>query len=168
MQLGVHGIDLLRQLFGEIVAVSATTSLKKPVRCLVDGTPVCPDNEDLALITYRFASGLLAVHEVSYTELAGTDRFRMEIYGDQGTAWLRTERGRLAVYAPAYFGHKGWLTPDLPPPRFGWCLHRHFVDMVQGKAPPDDSARDGLATILVAEAIYRSNESGKWEEVLWP
>lgn len=165
LQLGVHGIDLLRQLFGEIVQVKATTALLRQTRTLADGTLVQPDNEDTALAIYRFASGVQATHEMSYNEVAGTDRFRMEIYGERGTAWLRTERGRLALYAPDQTSQPGWFEPALPPPNFAYRQHRHFLEMLTGAAPPDSSARDGLATLLVSEAIYRSAATDTWQEV---
>ena len=72
LQLGVHGIDLLRHLFGEIVRVRATTALMIKERMLADGTVVRPNAEDLVIATYEFASGLIAAHEsasVSYTHL---------------------------------------------------------------------------------------------------
>jgi predicted dehydrogenase len=168
MQLGVHGIDLLRQLFGEIEAVQGTLATTVPARLLADGTRVIPDNEDLVTATYRFASGLVATHEVSYAEVAGTDRFRLEIYGEAGTAWLRSERGRLAVCAPGHLGQDGWVAPPLGPEDTGLPQHRHFLDMVRGEAPPDGSDRDGLASVLVAEAVYRSAAAARWEALRWP
>jgi myo-inositol 2-dehydrogenase/D-chiro-inositol 1-dehydrogenase len=168
LQLGVHGIDLLRYLFGEIQAVSASIATVRATRTLADGTAVTPDNEDLALATYRFASGAVATHEMSYTEVAGTDRFRLEIYGERGTAWLRTERGRLAVHVAGDAGEGEWITPPLPPPSFQERQHRHWLAMVRGDAPPESSARDGLAAALVAEAVYRSAAAGCWETVPRP
>lgn len=168
LQLGVHGIDLLRYLFGEIEAVRAVMALMKNERVLADGSVIKPDNEDFIIAIYRFASGMLAVHETVYNEVAGTDRFRMEVYGDKGTAWLRTDKGRLAVYAPDHLNIEGWFVPDLPLEQFGYRQHRHFLSMLRGEEPPDNSAHDGLATILVAEAAYRSAESGTWEEVARP
>jgi predicted dehydrogenase len=165
LQLGVHGIDLLRVLFGEIEAVKATISLMKQERILADGTQVVPDNEDTALALYRFASGAIATHEMAYNEVAGTDRFRLEIYGEQGTAWLRTERGAVSVYAPAYVGRSEWFEPLIPATPFGWRQHRHFLAMLCGEEAPDSSAHDGLSAIQVAEAIYRSAASGDWEPV---
>ncbi|MCL6552316.1 MAG: Gfo/Idh/MocA family oxidoreductase [Firmicutes bacterium] len=164
LQLGVHGIDLLRYLFGEIQAVWATTATLRAERVLADGTVVRPDNEDTAVALYRFASGLLAVHEMSYTELAGTDRFRLEIYGEHGVAWLRTERGRLAV-ATRGDGGVVWSVPTLPPEQVGYRQHVHLLAMLRGEAQPDDSARAGLASVLVAEAIYRAAARGGWEAV---
>lgn len=166
LQLGVHGIDLLRHIFGEIESVRATTALMQPERTLADGTVVHPDAEDLVIATYRFASGMLAVHDCSYGEVAGTDRFRMEIYGDSGTAELRTARGRLALFAPDYVGHQGWFMPEIRTERIGYRQHRHWLDMLLGVAEPDDSAEDGLASIRVAEAVYRAAQSGTWEEVV--
>ena len=168
LQLGTHGIDLLRQLFGEIEAVKAATAIVGKARTLADGAIVTPDNDDLAVAIYRLASGAMVVHEMSCIEVAGTDRFRMEIYGGEGTAWLRTERGRLAVYAPAYFGREVWVAPELPEPNFRRRQHHHFLAMLRGEEPPDSSAHDGLVSLLVAEAIYRSSASGDWEKVHWP
>lgn len=168
MQLGVHGIDLIRYLFGEIEAVLATTALVLPRRTLRDGTIVHPDSEDLVLATYRLASGALVSHECGYNEVAGTDRFRMEIYGTAGTAWLRTQRGELALNAPDYLNRKGWFVPALPATPLGFRHHRHFLTMLAGEEPHDSSALDGLVTLLVCEAIYRSAETGTWEEVEKP
>ena len=165
LQLGVHGIDLLRHLFGDIVSVRATTARMVSARTLADGTVVHPDAEDLVLATYRFASGMIATHECSYSEVAGTDRFRMEVYGTAGTAWLRTERGRLALYAPDYIGQAGWLVPDLRTDQVGYRQHQHFLAMVRGDVSPDHSARAGLASIRVVEAVYRAANTTTWEEV---
>ncbi len=84
LQLGVHGIDLIRHLFGAIETVSATTATVQPRRSLPGGT-VTSKVEDEALATYRFQSGVLGSHEMSFCEAADTDRFRLEIYGDAGT-----------------------------------------------------------------------------------
>ncbi|MDR7542721.1 MAG: Gfo/Idh/MocA family oxidoreductase [Armatimonadota bacterium] len=168
LQLGTHGIDLLRHLFGDIVQVWATTATLRRERVLDDGTVVHPDNEDHAVAIYRFASGLQAVHEMDYAEVTGTDRFRMEIYGERGVAWLRTERGRLAVALPDASGRPAWSAVDLPPECPGPGQHAHLIAMLRGEVPPDDSARAGLHAALVAEAIYRSAASGHWVDVERP
>lgn len=161
MQLGIHGIDLIRHLFGEIQSVKATIATTAKERKLTDGRTVTPDNEDLALGLYRLQSGLLAIHEVSYTEVAGTDRFRMEIYGDTGTAWLRTERGALAVND----GRGAWSMPELAPGDVRLRQHSHWLAMLRGEQPPDSSAQDGFVAVRVAEAIYRSAAKEGWEPV---
>lgn len=160
-QLGVHGIDLLRQLCGEIVAVRASTALFKTRRMLRNGMVVEPDNEDTALATNRFASGALATHEMSYNEATGTARFRTEIYGEAGTIWLRSERGPLAwCIAPGQ-----WHTAALPDESVGERQHRHFLAMVRGEAPVDDSAAAGVASLRIVEAPYRAAVSDTWEDL---
>ena len=90
--------------------------------------------------------------------LAGCDRFTLEIYGEAGTIWLRSGRGPLALHAPGHTGTREWVVPALPARAFGARQHQAFLDIVRGIAPPDTTAADGLASVLVAEAIYQSAE----------
>lgn len=166
MQLGVHGIDLLRHLFGDIDALSAQTALLRTERILADGTVVHPDTEDHAFALYRFASGALASHEMSMSEVAGCDRFTLEIYGEQGTIWLRSARGPLALHAPRHTGTREWVVPSLPVAAAGARQHRTFLDIVRGDVAADQSAAAGLSSVLVAEAIYRASATGREQTVL--
>lgn len=168
MQLGVHGIDLLRHIVGEIESLVATTALRKTERRLADGRVIRPDNEDHAFATYTFTGGAIASHEMCFSELFGTDRFALEITCEDATLHLRGPRGPLALYAPGITGVKDWVAPDLPTPTIGERHHASFLDMVRGRAARDTTAEDGLATLLVAEAIYRSAERGQRERVPSP
>ena len=165
LQLGTHGIDLIRHMFGEIERVSATTATQQPERRLADGRTIRVEFEDHAFSTYQFADGAIGTHEMNFVELQGCDRFRLEIYCNNGTLWLRTERGLLSVYAPDFTGRKGWFVPDLPARPMGARHHAYWLDGVRGKLPPDKTAEDGLATLLVAEATYRSAAEAKTVEV---
>lgn len=165
LQLGVHGIDLCRHVIGEIEAVTATLALKRQERVLADGRTVRPDNEDHAFALYRFRGGPLGSHEMSLSEVQGCDRFRLEVYCADATVWLRTERGPLAVYAPGLMGSRGWFVPELPSRPTGQRQHGHWLDILRGIVPPDHTAEDGLASLLVAEAIYRSAASRQEEQV---
>lgn len=152
-QLGVHGIDLLRVFCGPIDSVAATTAILRPARVLADGRRVRVENPDSAWATYGFSSGAIASHEMSMIEAAGCDRFRLEIYGSTGTIWLRSERGPLAWTRS---GGAGWQSPPLPAPPFGQRHHQRWIDGILGVEPPENTAEDALAGILVAEAIARS------------
>lgn len=167
-QLGVHGIDLLRYLFGEIEAVKATVGQVCSERRLDDGSVVTQENDDIAVAVYRFRNGLIATQHMDFNEVAGTERFRTEVRGLKGVAHIRSARGDLAIYAPEYTGQSGWVTPDFEKTPFGVRQHSRFMAMVRGEEPPDGSARDGLASLIVAEAVYRSSESGAWEETCLP
>jgi predicted dehydrogenase len=156
LQLGAHGIDLVEHLFAPIAAVSARTATLLPRRLLATGEAVDVENADSAWATYRLGSGAIVSHEMSMIEVAGCDRFRMEIYGTEGTIWLRTERGRFAAFAPRKLGARGWFTPALPEAPLGERHHRRWVEGLAGAAPREDTARAGLRGLLVAEAIARS------------
>lgn len=168
LQLGVHGIDLLRHLFGPITAVSGDTAIRCTSRTLADGTVVHPDNEDHACALYRFGEHLTATHEMSFAELAGCDRFTLELYAERGSVWLRSVRGAFAAWAPEVTGRREWVVPELPATAYGERHHRHFLDMVRGRLPADGSDRDGLATLAVAETLYRSARSRQEEAVAVP
>lgn len=157
LQLGVHGIDLVGQMFGAIASVSAQVATLAPRRKLRDGRVVAVENPDTALAVYRLADGPMAHHEMSMIEAAGTDRFRMEIYGEDGAMWLRTERGALASIRR---GEPEWTRHALAEASPGRRHHQDWVDGLLGRAPRRNTAREALAGLLVAEAIARSAARG--------
>jgi len=159
LQLGTHGIDLVEHLFGAIDAVSARTATLRATRLLADGRRVPVENPDSAWATYTLASDVVASHEISMLEQKGTDRFRLEIYGSEGTIWLRSELGALSL-ASSQRGGDGWVTPLLPQPPFGQRQHRRWLQGLLGVEPREETARAGLRTLLVAEAIERSSAAG--------
>ncbi|MGQ3213161.1 MAG: Gfo/Idh/MocA family protein [Shinella sp.] len=160
MQLGVHGIDLVQHLLGPIRTVAADMTTARPERQLADGRTVRTELEDNVFAAYRLEGDVRVSHEMSYTELAGCDRFRLELYAERGTVWLRTERGRAAIHAPASVGKTGWVNPELPEEALGEAHHRHWLSIIRGETPPDDTAGAGLSSVRVAEAIYAAALSG--------
>jgi predicted dehydrogenase len=156
MQLGVHGIDLCQHLFGSIVGVQAMLFTAKPERLLIDGRRIETSLEDTVFAAYQFESGLRATHEISDTEVAGCDRFRLEIYAELGTVWLRTERGSAALCAPTLTGTNDWIAPDLRGETFGAAHHRHWLAIVRGDDVRDDTPEAGFSSIDVAEHIYKA------------
>jgi predicted dehydrogenase len=164
MQLGVHGIDLCHHLFGPITGLFALASTRKPNRLLQDGREVASRLEDTVSATYRFGGGFLGSHEMSYTELAGCDRFRLEVYAEHGTVWLRTERGPAAIFAPAVTGRREWVAPLLPEASVGAAHHGHWLSVVRGDEPPDDTPESGLLTVALAEEIYHSARELRFRE----
>ncbi len=166
LQLGIHGIDLIEHMIGPIAALGARTATLQPERPLADGRIARVENADSAWATYELAAGSFASHEMSMVEVAGCDRFRMEIYGTKGTMWLRTERGALALYAPEFVGHADWFVPELPAATPGVRQHQAWIDGLTGSAPRQETAAAGLRSLLVAEAIARSAEQGGRREAV--
>jgi predicted dehydrogenase len=153
MQLGIHGIDLLRHMVGEIESLTATTAIARRIRTLRDGTVVEPDNEDLAVALYRFSNDALASHEMSFNDLGGTDRFELRIECEQATLHLRGARGKLAIHQGSGGSWRQIEVEERPP---GARHHAEFLDVVRGKRPSAGTALDGLEAVNVAEAIYLS------------
>jgi predicted dehydrogenase len=156
-QLGVHGMDLVDHLFGPVARVSARTKILRPERRLRDGRIVAVQTPDTALAVYEVPGGPVVHHEMSMIEAAGTDRFRMEVYGSAGTLWLRTERGPLASIRA---GEKDWAVHDVGVEQPGRYLHEAWIDGMAGRAPPATTALAGLRSLLVAEAVLRSAAQG--------
>lgn len=156
-QLGVHGIDLVVHLLGPVKHVAARGRTALPSRMLNDGRRVDVETIDNAVAAYELADRTLVTHEMSQTEVAGCDRFRMEIYGERGTLWLRTERGRLAAFVPDRFGRE-WHVPSLAESPPGKNLHDAWIDGITGSAPPLETATDALFGMQVVESIARSLE----------
>lgn len=161
MQLGVHGIDLIQHIAGPIATVNAAIATQKPERILEDGRRIHTALEDNAIARYALQSGTMVSHEMSYTEIAGCDRFRLELYAEKGTVWLRTERGQAAIFAPDVTGTDGWIIPsEVVEEPLGQAHHIHWVDIAAGQVPGDDTPEAGLSSIQVGEAIYKAAKSG--------
>jgi predicted dehydrogenase len=158
-QLGVHGIDLVEQLLGRVRSVCARARIANPQRRLRDGTLVQVETIDNASAIYELDEGVLVSHEMSMTEVAGCDRFRMEIYGDKGTLWLRTERGRLAAVVPDRFGSE-WHVPELPHAPPGQRQHAVWIAGIAGNAPRLATASEAVRGMRIVEALMRSNQRG--------
>ena len=165
MQLGVHGIDLCQYLFGAIETVSAQITTARPSKLLADGRIIRTHFEDNSLARYCLSNGTMVSHEMSYTETAGSDRFRLELYAQNGTVLLRSARGQAAIYAPEITGVEHWSLPEFSAEPMGRAHHEHWLLTLNGKQPPDDTAKAGASTLCVAEALYRAAESGCTERV---
>lgn len=162
----IHDIDLLRHLCGEIARVEARHS--NAARGL--------EVEDTAAILLEFESGALGTVSVTDSVVAP---WSWEFASAENPAYPRTN-----VHCYMIGGSHGSLSvPDLQlwtqaEPRSWWNpilsehLHyergdplvrqlKHFAEVVEGKAEPLVSARDGMRTLAVVEAISISAETGE-------
>jgi predicted dehydrogenase len=155
---GIHHVDLLRYLGGEIERVNAT------MRTLGADIEV----EDTVVATFAYAGG--AVGNLEVTTAARPDDFEasLSIVGSRGLAQI----GGIAVNELQVF------TPDpascaAHSEDFSRCVYgfgheamygdiaAHFY----GRAPYPVRREDALATLKLLHAFYRSDEAGDWVEV---
>lgn len=165
----IHEIHNLRMLCGDIVSVQAMSSNA------VRGFPV----EDTCSINFRFANGSLGAFMLSDTaacarswEQTTQENKSYSSYDDEDCYVIAGTLGSLAVPTMRL---KTYAKPE---DRSWWKpfelsrleLHRsdplvvqmaHFVEVIQGKAAPLVSARDGLQNLLVVEAITQAAQTGR-------
>jgi myo-inositol 2-dehydrogenase / D-chiro-inositol 1-dehydrogenase len=153
----IHDFDMARFILGEEpVTVSAAAAT------LTDPAIAAERDIDTASVTLQCASGRIAVITNSRRASFGYDQ-RVEAHGSRGT--LRTENVPISAlvqeredgvrrekpqfffierYAQSYLGEWG-----------------HFVRVLKGEEAPSPSGEDGRRALLLAEAAYRSLESGR-------
>ena len=160
----IHDVDLLRHLVGEVVAVQARVASHR-------GHVV----EDTCVATLEFANGALGTVNVSDTipapwswELTSgenpayppTDQACYLIGGTKGA--LELPRLRLWQHE----GHRSWwepITATTYPRGQGDPLilqMEHFAQVIAGAEAPVVSAREGMLTLAVIEAILASASQG--------
>ena len=175
MNQGIHTVDLLLWLLGDVARVHARTAT------LLHGIEV----EDSGAAILEFASGALGVlgfttaaypgyaRRVSVTGTLGT----IAIEGDQVAAW-DLQPGRELAAPGADVVDAGGAAPaadSSAPPAASSPLvsdvvpHRavieDFVQAIRDGRQPRCDGRDGRRSVAVVEAIYRSSKSGRGEEV---
>lgn len=156
MNQGIHGIDLLMQIAGDIESVNA--------KCITRGRDI--EVEDIACAVVRFKNGAIGVIEGSTCVDPGQDTV-LCIQGDKGSIvfgdkgfyiWKLTDESPMPDIAPGELGgiNCGWA---------GHELHAVSVeDMAQAvinKGTPMITGEDARRAVDVILAIYESSRTGK-------
>ncbi len=170
--LGTHIIDLARYLVGEVASVSAV------VRTVVPGRQV----DDHFVATVEFENGVTGTLEASRLARGRINSNAFELNGTKGSAVFDVERLNELEVADAKGFRRILVTePEHPFMRFWWppghivgwgdtFVHElaHMLEAIAGEhgvAPHGATFEDGYRCDEVVEAILRSSESGKAEEV---
>jgi predicted dehydrogenase len=147
---GIHYIDLLQYLMGDIEAVTARTATR-----LVD-----VEVEDTAVATARFGSGALAVIEVTTAARPRDFEASISVLAEKGTAVLTgIAANQLETYTidPQASAASSEEFPDA----YGYGHWPFFQDVVadlRGGQPHPISIDEGTRAIRLLNAIYRSAE----------
>ena len=161
MNQGVHTVDLLLWLLGDVSRVSARSA------ALVHDIEV----EDSVVATLEFASGALGTLLATTAAYPGYPRV-VEITGTEGT--VRVEQDRVArwdlrsgVDEPAVEGASNAsgttaVVADASPHR---RVVEDFVEALRLGRPPACSGREGRRSVGVVTAIYESARTGAPVEV---
>lgn len=151
---GVHTIDLLLWLLGDVARVQARTARQlHPIEA-----------EDTAAAILEFANGALGVFHATTAAYPGYPR-RLEISGSEGTvilehdrivaADLRNSGGNLVEAAPVD-DNKSATSATVSDFRGHQALLEDFLGAIRENRAPLCDGREGRRSIALAEAIYRA------------
>src|SRR5215210_7637488 len=177
--LATHVVDLARYLVGEIEAVGGF------VRTFVPGREV----DDAVEATVEFESGAVGTIEATRLALGRRNAFQWEINGTKGSLYFDMERlNELQVFRSDRDRARGFKTvlvseADHPfwehwwPPGHivGWGetfvheLHHFLAAIADGTdvAPHGETFEDGYRAAEVSDAIVRSSESGRRQQLAY-
>lgn len=146
MDNGPHAIDLIRYLFGEVAAVSASVSNLQNI-------PV----EDTGRVNFSLAGGVTGTAEMSWS-LPIPSKTYLEIYGENGAALLDFEG--------ISYRYKAWnewkRVPNSVNMKSAFARQMdHFVDAIHTKSPVIVSNADGEKSQMVIEAAYAAVKQNK-------
>ena len=145
MDLGSHGVDLLRYILGEVREVSAFCN------SVVHGYDV----EETGMIMMRFENGAQGFVDTSFAA-AGCDLV-IEIYGTDGGVWVYNDDGwkiKLSSNGESQIIESQF--EDLYQLQF-----EHFARCVTREEQPIVTGIDGLRTNAILAAAYESDRTGK-------
>jgi predicted dehydrogenase len=181
-----HNIDMAQWLNGPIREVSAMTeTFIKERKHNLTGKVEPVGIDDASLFLCRFENGSLACFEATRYARGHKALFTLEVNGEHASAaWDLHDLHRLS-----YFDHRdegrlrGWRSihitdSDHPYMKNWWVpglqigyehtfIHQFadFVVALEDRKPFAPTFRDGLTTDFVTDAVLRSAESRKWEQV---
>jgi UDP-N-acetyl-2-amino-2-deoxyglucuronate dehydrogenase len=162
MNQGIHTVDLLLYLLGDVTAVQA-----RAATTLHDIAV-----EDTLVATMEFASGAVGTLQATTAAYPGYPR-RVEITGTEGTVILEHDRivgwdlrsGQVegTTLTSATRSASTAVVADASPHR---RVVEDFVAALQARRRPACDAREGRRSLALAEALYASARTGQRTEVM--
>jgi predicted dehydrogenase len=173
--LGAHLIDLARYLAGEVLSVTAMTRTFRPGRAVDDAFAAVAELE----------GGTLATFEATRVASSNKNALRWELNGSDGSLAFDLERPNELLTAQGGGGFKRRLVTEPSDPFAEWWwppghvigwehsfVHEieHLLGAIAGRnavAPHGATFQDGYRAAEVCDAIQRSADSGRHEEVVY-
>jgi predicted dehydrogenase len=151
----IHELDYLGWLFGEAAEVFATAE---------HVSDLAGDTEDLAEVTVRFASGVLAQVHLDYLQRAY--RRNLQIIGDAGgLVWDYPTHAVTVHDADGGADAEDFATADGEPNDMYVEEMRRFIRCVEGMAPPMVDGHAALRSLRLAEAAKLSARERRWVKI---
>jgi predicted dehydrogenase len=155
LDMGIHDFDLARFFMGEVERVQTLAGTLAYPELLTVG------DIDNAVVSLRFASGMLGAVDLSRNGIYGYD-IQSELLGTEGTLRIGYLRE-----TPLFVMKKNSISHDTVPyfmERFAQAYTaqlQNFAQNVLQQRPAPITIDDGLAAIQIAVAAHRSHETGQ-------
>ncbi|MEA3326725.1 MAG: Gfo/Idh/MocA family oxidoreductase [Chloroflexota bacterium] len=169
VDMGCHCTEICRNFIGkDIRPVEAMGHLDTLVH------PIAAEDFSIGLV--RFENGSIGQIEASWTFRGGMD-LRDEISGTEGTIWLNHWlRTGFEVFTSGSAGgyvsekseaEKGWLFPvGNEEDALGYIeMFNDMFDSIETNRKPREDFYDGYVVNSILDAMFKSNETRKWEPV---
>lgn len=197
--IGSHWCDLVEFVSGDrLVAVCAEAVTAVPERVMLagahafdvarpaDGRRRTVTTEDISVVLFRTASGVVGSVVVSQVSPGRKNRLQFEIAGAEAslsfdqeqpeTLWVgRRAASELVVRDPAHLHASAAAYATLPPGHpqgYQDCFDAFVADTYRAISAGGTGAVDGLPTFAdgaraadITDAVLRSAANGRWEEV---
>ena len=155
MNQGIHGIDLLQHILGEVKV------LKGSVHTIHHAVEV----EDAASALVEFEGGATGMVQGSTCTWPGFER-RLEIHGDKGFVALKENMIEQLDIPEDKIDHRkdsaqdvgSYNKPDMIDSHMHALQIQNLLDAVQGRGKLLIDANEGRKAIRIIEDIYRSSE----------
>ena len=164
MNQGIHTVDLMQYLAGDVSSLSAYTALLTHENIEV---------EDTASIALKFTSGALGSITATTSAYSGYPR-RIELYGTEGsvileneliTRWdFKVEKEEDALIKERYSKSEASFTSNNSPDVDYMCHKREYEDYISSKRDNKPFTLDGVEgekAVRIIEAIYKSAKEGR-------
>ena len=154
MNQGIHTVDLLLYLLGDISRVQAVT--KTALHAI--------ESEDTCVATLEFANGAVGILQATTAAFPGYAR-RVEITGSEGTVCLEQDRiTKMDLKIPIDDAHQAEPvdqnpsanSPVVSDVRGHQRILEDFVQCIETGGSPVCDGEEGRRSLAVVEAIYRS------------
>jgi UDP-N-acetyl-2-amino-2-deoxyglucuronate dehydrogenase len=157
MNQGIHTVDLLLWLLGDVVSLRArTATLLHRI-----------ETEDTALALLEFAGGAMGILEVTTTAYPGYPR-RLELTGTEGTIVLEQDRIVTADFKRGFpdivsrepgEGNASASSPVVTDFRGHQSAIEDFIHAIQQDSAPACDGREGSRSVALIESIYRASRT---------
>jgi myo-inositol 2-dehydrogenase / D-chiro-inositol 1-dehydrogenase len=149
LDMGTHGIHLLRSLFGPVTEVFATVR---------NESGIYPETDDFGMALLKFESGVLGTVEAGWTQTGGPRQ--LEICGSEKCLW---HDGLGYQIEGRSFPRESLYTIPNSPSRVD-----RLMAAIHGWIPEEELAEElalSLDAVEIMAACLKSAEKGKWVKV---